>query len=231
MLQPISKELMIDVKLLINPKKFYKAKHYAEAANPRDLEMTIAGCQRPVVNNYAVEVSNLKDNISIILQTLKNKCVINIDPAQQDLEVVNDHLGEVLLNLRNKMKKSYDGIVGFVTGGRAYDPANKFAEKSVKLTDAICEFMELERIPSTKILEQNIDKNSKGFDVYSHRQNVVLSNGIIDNFAKIETASKENLQNIGEQYFDIFEVSPYAPIKIVNEILPDKSTNLRFISR
>ena len=226
MIKPVSKEVMIDVKLLTNPKNFYKVKHRIELSNPHDMQMTIEGCQRSVVNNYAVDVNNLKENVAIILQTLKNKCIINIDPAQQDMAVVQDHLGQVLADLRSKMKKSYDEVIGLVVGGRAFDLENKFADKGVQLTDEICEFMEGEHIPSTKLLEQLADRHPKGINVYSHRDGAVLSGGVINNFAGVKP---ENIQLKGEELFDIFEVSPYAPIKVVDKIEPDKSTNLRFL--
>lgn len=226
MIRPAAKDVMLDVKLLTNPKKFYKVKQRIELTNPYDMQMTIEGCQRPVTNNYAVDVNNLKENVAIILQTLKNKCVINIDPAQQDMAVVQDHLGQVLADLRSKIKKSYDEVIGLVVGGRSYDVSNKFADKGVQLTDEVCEFMEAEHIPSTKLLEQYVDRHSKGIDIYSHRDDAVLSGGIISKFADVEP---KNIQNKGEELFEIFEVSPYAPIKVVDEILPDKSTNLRFL--
>ena len=229
MIKPLAKEVMINVKMLKNPKKFYKVKECVELSNPHDLLMTIQGCQRPVINNRAVAANNLKDNIAIILQTLQHKCVINVDPAQQDLAMVQEHLEDVLANLREKMKKSYDNVIGLVVGGRAYDSANKIADKGIKLTDAICEFMEIEHIPSTKLLEQNNEFIGKGLDVFSHRENAVLSSGIINDITKNNNAqTEEYLQNIGEHYFDVFEVSPYAPIRFVDEIIPTPSTNLRY---
>ena len=226
MINSLTKEVMVDVKLLTNPKNFYKVKRRIELTNPRDIQMTIEGCQRPVVNNSAIDVPNLKENVAIILQTLKNKCVINIDPAQQDMAVVQDHLGQVLANLRSKMKQSYDEVIGLVVGGRSYDVSNKFADKGVQLTDEVCEFMEAEHIPSTKLLEQCMDRHSKGIDIYSHRDDAVLSGGIMNKFAGVKL---ENIKNKGEELFEIFEVSPYAPIKVVDKIEPDKSTNLRFL--
>ena len=229
MIQSTAKDVMLNVKLLTNTKNFYKVKQRIELTNPRDIGMTIEGCQRPVINSYAVDINNLKENVAIILQTLKNKCVINIDPAQQNIESVQDELGQVLVNLRNKIKKSYDGVVGLVVGGRAYDTSNAFADKGVQLTDAICEFMENEHIPSTKILEQNIGRRIKGIDVYSHRGNAVISGGIINDFEHINPNSSEEIQQKGEKAFEIFEVSPQVPVKIVDKILPDPSTNLRFL--
>ena len=229
MIKPITKEVMIDVKLLTNPNKFYKVQRCVDLSTSRDTLNTIEGCQRPVVNNLAIDMHNLKENVAIILQTLKNKCAINIEPAQQDINVVQEQLGEILTNLRNKMKYSYDEVVGLVVGGRAYDKSNPFADRGVQLTDAICEFMETEHIPSTKLMEQNIGRHSKGVDVYSHRGNAVISNGIINDFAGLNHNSAEQLQEAGEKSFEIFEVSPYAPISVVDEILPDKSTNLRFL--
>jgi len=229
MIKPVSKEVMIDVKMLTNPNNFYKVQRRVELTNPHDIGLTIEGCQRPVVNNLAVEVNNLKENVAIILQTLKNKCVINVDPAQQNIDVVQDQLGEVLSNLRSKMKKSYDEVIGLVVGGRAYDSSNKFADKGIQLTDAICEFMETEHIPSTKIIEQNLGRNTKGIDIHSHRDMAVLSGGIINDFSRVNPQSAEQIQEMGEKSFEIFEVSPYAPIKVVDKILPDKSTNLRFL--
>ena len=229
MIQPVAKEVMIDVKLLTNPKNFYKVKNRIELTNPRDMQMTIEGCQRPVVNSYAVDINNLKENVAIILQTLKNKCVINVDPAQQDMSVVQDHLGQVLADLRGKIKKSYDEVIGIVIGGRSFDASNKFADKGIQLTDEICEFMENEHIPSTKLLEQKMGRHSKGMDIYSHRDFAVITNGIINDFSRVKPQTKEEIQNIGENYFEIFEVSPHAPITIVDCIEPASSTNTRYL--
>ena len=229
MVKPIPKEVMIDVKMLTNPKKCYKVQHCVDLTTSRDVLNTIAGSQRPVVTNVAIDINNLKENVAIILQTLKNKCVINVDPAQQDIAIVQDQLGEILSNLRNKMKKSYDEVIGLVVGGRAYDKANKFADRGVQLTDAICEFMEIEHIPSTKLIEQNPGRHTKGIDLYSHKRNAVLSGGIINDFIGLESQNPQQIQALGEKSFDIFEISPLAPIRVVDEVLPDKSTNLRFL--
>ena len=229
MIKPAASDIMINVKLLSNPKRFYKVKQHFELSNPHDMQMTINGCRRQIINNYAVEANNLRDNVAIIFQTLKNKCVINVDPVQQDLSVIHDHLGEVLSELRGKMKKSYDEVVALVVGGRAYDVSNKFSDKSVKFTDAICEFMESERIPSTKLLEQNISRSTQGVNIYSHRENAVISGGIIDEFAEANSKTSEDIDKVAEKFFDIFEVSPKAPITFVDEILPMPSTNLRFL--
>lgn len=228
MIKPTANDVMLNVKLLSNPKKFYKVKQHYELSNPHYIQMTINGCQKKVINNYAVEAQNLKDNVAIIFQTLKNKCVMNVDPAQQNLALVQEHLSEVLSDLRSKMKKSYDGVVALVAGGRAYDVSNKFSDKSIKFTDAICEFMEDERIPSTKLLEQNLKKPEKGINVYTHRNNAVISSGIIDEFAKASSKAPENINSIAEDFFDVFEVSPQAPISFVDEILPMPSTNLKY---
>ena len=229
MIQPMSKEVMIDVKLLTNPKKFYKTKQCVELVNSRDNQMTIEGCQKPAINNYAIEVNNLKDNIAIILQTIKHKCVVSIDPAQQNLELVQEHLGNIVENLRNKMKSSYDEIVALVVGGRAYDSSNKFADKSIQLTDSICEFIEAEHIPSTKLLEQNLSRNSTGMNVYSHRQHAIISGSSINELADLNPSTTQELQEAGEKIFDIFEVSSYAPIRFVDKVLPASSTNVRFL--
>ena len=229
MIQPVAKEVMIDVKLLTNPKNFYKVKNRIELTNPHDMQMTIEGCQRPVVNNYAVDINNLKENVGIIFQTLKNKCVINVDPAQQDMSVVQDHLGQVLADLRGKIKKSYDEVIGVVIGGRSFDASNKFADKGIQLTDEICEFMENEHIPSTKLLEQKMGRHSKGMDIYSHRDFAVITNGIINDFSRVKSQTKEEIQNIGENYFEIFEVSPHAPITVVDRIEPASSTNTIYL--
>ena len=226
MIKPVAKEVMIDVKMLTNPKKFYKVKHCADVTGYRDTDMTVKGSQRPVVNTFAIDVNNLKENVAIILQTLKNKCVINVDPAQQNIDIIQEQLGEVLANLRSKMKNSYDEVIGLVVGGRAYDKSNKLADKGVQLTDAICEFFETEHIPSTKMLEQQLGKHTQGINIYSHRGLAVLSDGIINDFTKV---NPEQFQDMGEKSFEIFEVSPYAPVSIVDKILPEKSTNLRFL--
>ena len=228
MINPLTREVMLDVKLLTNPKNFYKVKQRIELTNPRDMQMTIEGCQRSVVNNYAINVPNLKENVAIILQTLKNKCVINIDPAQQDMSVVQEHLGQVLADLRSKMKHSYDEVVGLVVGGRSFDVSNKFADKGVQLTDEVCEFMENEHIPSTKLLEQKLGRHTKGIDIYSNRDNAVLSGGIINDFIGAEGKTKEEIQAIGEEFFDIFEISSHAPISIVDKVEAAPSTNIRY---
>lgn len=227
MIKP-TQDVMINVKLLANPKRFYKVKQHFELSNPHDMQMTINGCKRQIINNYATEANNLRDNIAIIFQTLRNKCVINVDPVQQDLSVVQDHLGEIVSELRGKMKKSYDEVVALVAGGRAYDVSNKFSDKSVKFTDTICEFMESERIPSTKLLEQNIDRCAQGINVYSHRENAVISGGIIDDFANVSYGLHDDINKIAENFFDIFEVSPKAPITFVDEIVPLPSTNIKY---
>jgi len=229
MIKPITKEVMIDVKMLSNPKNFYKVKNCVELTNPRDIHMTIKGCQKPVITNVAIDINNLKENVAIILQTMKNKCVINVDPSQQEICFVQDHLGEVLANLRSKIKSSYDDVVGLVIGGKAYDKNNKFADKGVQLTDAICEFMEAEHIPSTKLMEQNIGQITKGIDVHSHRGNAVISGGIVNEFTSTNPQTIEQLQELGERFFEIFEVSPHAPLRVVDEILPKPCTNLRFL--
>lgn len=229
MISPIAKDVMIDVKMLTNPKKFYRVKNCIELTSSRDIDATIAGCQRPLIKTYAVEINNIKENVAILLQTLKNKCVINVDPAQQDISLVREQLEQVLADLRGKMKQSYDEVIGLVVGGRAYDINNKFADKGIQLTDAICEFMEAEHIPSTKLLEQNLGRNTKGIDVYTNRNDAVLSGGIIDKFVGTESNTKDEIQAIGEQMFDIFEVSPHAPISIVDKIAPAQGTNTRFL--
>ena len=228
MIKPVSKELMIDVKMLANPKKFYKVQRCVNLSISRDNLSTIEGSQRPVVKSMAIGINNMLENIAIILQTLKNKCVINVDPAQQYMEGVQEQLEAVLANLRSKTKNSYDDVIGLVVGGRAYDASNPFAEQGVQLTDKIYNFLTSEKIPSTKILEQKIDSNAKGMSLYSHRNNAILSDGIINEFNFSVTSTPEQIQEAGNKYFEVFEVSPYAPIKVVDEILPDKSTNLRY---
>lgn len=229
MIKPVSKEVMIDVKMLTNPKNFYKVQRSVDLTASRDTLNTIKGCQRPVVNNLAIDINNLKDNIAIIFQTLKNKCVINVDPSQQEIGVVREQLEDVLGNLRSKIKYSYDEVIGLVTGGRDYDITNPFADQSRDLIDEICQFLKEEQIPSTKILEQKLGRNTKGIDVRSHRDVAVLSGGVINDFARVNLQSAEQIQEAGEKAFEIFEVSPFAPVKVVDEILPDKSTNLRFL--
>ena len=229
MIRPIAKEIMVDVKLVASPKSIYKVRNIANLATPGDMNMTINTCQKPLINTTAVEAKNLKENVAIILQSLKNKCVINVNPAEQDLSIVQEQMENVLKNLRDRMKNSYDRIVGIVVGGRAYDTSNKYADKGVQFTDAICEFLEKEHLPSTKLIEQKFGRHTKGIDLYSHRGNVVLSGGVINDFERVKQAPKEDIQKTGEELFEIFEVSDYAPIKIVNEILPACGTNTKFL--
>jgi len=229
MIRPVSKEVMIDVKLLSNPEKFYKVKKCVELTNPHDMDLTIEGCQRPVVNDLAVDINNLKENVAIIFQTLRNKCVINIDPAQQDMGVVQEQLGLVLENLRAKMKKSYDEVIAVVVGGRAYDTSNRFADKGIQLTDEICEFMNAEKIPSTKLMEQHLDRHTKGINTHSHRDDAVLTGGIINDFASAVYKAPEKLQETGEKFFDVFEISPHAPVSVVDKIVPRFGTNTKYL--
>ena len=229
MIRPMAKDVMIDVKMLVNPKKFYKVQHCVDLSASRDTINTITGSKRPVINNLAIGINNMTDNIAIILQTLKNKCVINIDPAQQDIEVVREQLEDVLVNLRDKIKHSYDEVISLVVGGRAYDISNPFADKERELIDEISKFLNDEQIPSTKLLEQNIGRHSKGIDIHSHREDAILSGGIINNFSISDINTPEKLQETGEKIFGIFEVSPHAPISIVDEITPKFGTNSKYL--
>jgi hypothetical protein len=137
MIKPLTKDVMIDVKMLVNPKKFYKVQRCVDLSASRDTVNTITGSKRPVVNNLAININNLADNVALILQTLKNKCVINIDPVQQDINVVREQLEDVLVNLRDKMKNSYDEVIGLVVGGRAYDTSNPLRRKQGQVRTAL----------------------------------------------------------------------------------------------
>lgn len=229
MIKPIAKEVMIDVKMLTNPQKLYKVKRCVEVTNSNDIYLTINGCQHSLINNIAIGMNDLKENVAIIFQTLKNKCVINIDPAQQNISIVQKQLGNALNNLRNKMKYSYDEVIGLVVGGRSFDNTNKFAYKGVQLTDAICEFIENEHIPATKLLEQHINRQAKGVDFYSYKGDVVLSNGIINDFIKANSHTPEQIHDTGKKLFEIFEVSPHAPIRLVDEVPPRPFTNSKYL--
>ena len=229
MIKPIANDVMLNVKLLSNPKRMYKVKNIINLSTPRDMNMTIQGCQKPIINNAAVEAKDLTTNVAIILQTLKNKCVIHVNPAEQNMDLVQEHLGDILDNLRDKMRYSYDRVVGLIAGGKAYDTSNSFADKCVKFTDEVCEFMEKEHIPSTKLIEQKTGISNNGINIYSHRDNAVITGDIVNNFDSANLKTDKQIQKAGEEFFEIFEVSPQAPISFVDEILPMPSTNLRFL--
>lgn len=94
----------------------------------------------------------------------------------------------------------------------------------VEFDNKILKFLNSECIPSTVMLEQISVDGKFGTNVYSHKGNVVLSGPSITDMANLQLQTPEEIQDAGEQYFDVCEISPYIPIKFVNEVVPHPFT-------
>ena len=219
MIKPI-----LNVKILSNPKQFYQVKHISTIGDSLGYDNTISKSAKKLKLESAAQTKDLKSNIAIILQSLKQKFIINTAIEQENLETMSDNLRNIIKEMRENLISKKDEIVAFVTGGREYNSLNPYADKGRDVSDKIIEFLEEEKIPATVLLEQK-GKLDKGLNVYAHRDNAVLYGGIMNDINKGKFPKDSNeLKEFMEEFFDYVQISPKAPIQFSDGILPPHNT-------
>ncbi len=207
---------MLNVNLIRN-KNFYRVKQL------KAVDTVLSAYEKPLnggkllSDRSATNIEDLRINFAVLLKTLNKKYIAQI-PVNKSPEKVMNELLDVVKTLRDGLKKSYDGIVGFVTGGHEYDINLPYADNSCNLLDKIVKTLKDENVPHTVLAEQKNIGMGQGINFYAYRNNADIYDGIISDI-KGNPVSKDEIQKTAEKLFDYVEISKEVPVLFKEDIL------------
>ena len=132
----------------------------------------------------------------------KDKFEAHSAPELENIDNIGERISNIIEGLRGRMRKSFDDIHAFITGGIEYNPQKPESEKSMSLIEEMYEALQKEGIPTSVIAAQKSDGINTRLKTLVFNNNMYIYGKPVDN---ILASEKSNLTEAIEDHFDFVE--------------------------
>lgn len=209
---------MINVKILretVCP----KLKQVTEIGDSLGYNLTLKDSGKFLTSGRAVSIDGLGSCVGLRLETnspiaQRKTFSAHIAPELEIVEGTCDYVSNIINDLRNSIRKSYEDVIAFLTGG---------TEQSRGLIDEIYRALSQENVHSTLVAGQKNEVlknglNSNRINSYFYKGDAIVYGDGIKKIKKDKDIPAEEIQDILDEHFDYVEISPYVPVEFVNSI-------------
>jgi len=132
----------------------------------------------------------------------KDKFEAHSAPELENINNIEQKINDIIDGLRGRMRKSFDDIHAFITGGIEYNPQNPVSEKSMNLIEKIYEALQKEGVPTSVIAAQKSDGLNTRLNTLGFNNNMYIYGKPID---EVLLSDKTDLKEALEDNFDFVE--------------------------
>ena len=166
----------------------------------------------------AIHTNITEPSIGITLWSPSKKIATKSTPSIDVPLLASRQLINIITNLRNSIRKSYEEIIAVLVGGVSYIPNDSISIKSVELIDKLYKTLQNEGIETTMIAGRFCDSINSKVNTYVTDRKMFLWGKPFDNKGLHTKNSQNEIEEILSHNFDFVKISPDAPINIIDSL-------------
>lgn len=157
-------------------------------------------------------------SVGITLWSPSKKIATKSTPSIDVPLLASRQLINIITNLRNSISKSYEEIIAVLVGGVSYIPNNPISAKSVELIDKLYKTLQDEGIETTMVAGRFCNNINSKLNTYVTDGKMFLWGKPFDNKGLNIKNTQDEIKEILSDNFDFVEISPEAPISIIDNL-------------